>query len=246
MKKLKNILAKHSGRNSTGKVTVRHQGGRHKRFLREIDFKRNKHDIVAKVVAIEYDPNRGADIALLFYVDGEKKYILAPEGLKIGAQVMSGEKAEIKVGNALPLAKMPLGAVIHNIEIKPGKGAQMVRGAGNSATLMSKEEKHAVIKLPSGEQKRIELKCYATVGSLGNVDRKNRVFGKAGAKRHIGVRPTVRGVAQNPHSHPHGGGEGRSGIGMPSPKSPWGKKTLGKKTRLKKKYSNRLIIKKRK
>lgn len=245
-KKIKKILVKHSGRNSTGKVTVHHQGGRHKRFLREIDFKRNKHDIVAKVVAIEYDPNRGADIALLFYVDGEKKYILAPEGLKVGAQVMSGEKAEIKVGNALPLAKMPLGAVIHNIEIKPGKGAQMVRGAGNSAILMNKEERYALIKLPSGEQKRIELKCYATVGSLGNVDRKNRVFGKAGAKRHAGIRPTVRGVAQNPHSHPHGGGEGRSGIGMPSPKSPWGKKTLGKKTRLKKKYSNRLIIKKRK
>ncbi|MCX6725861.1 MAG: 50S ribosomal protein L2 [Candidatus Shapirobacteria bacterium] len=245
-KKLKNILAKSSGRNSSGKITVRHQGGRHKRYLREIDFKRNKIDIIAKVASIEYDPNRGADIALLFYTDGEKKYILAPEGLKTGDQVSSGEKSEIKIGNALPLVNIPLGTVIHNLEIKPGKGAQMVRGAGNGAILMNKEEKYAIVKLPSGEQKRIELKCYATIGSLGNVNRKNRFFGKAGAKRHIGIRPTVRGVAQNPHSHPHGGGEGRSGIGMPSPKSPWGKKTLGKKTRSKKKYSNKLILKKKK
>lgn len=246
-RKLKHILAKSSGRNSSGKITVRHQGGRQKRYLREIDFKRNKTDIMAKVISIEYDPNRGADIALLFYTDGEKKYILAPEGLKIGDQVCSGEKAEIKIGNALPLSKMPLGTVLHNIEIKPGKGAQMVRGAGNSAVLMSKEEKkYALIKLPSGEQKRIELKCYATVGSLSNPERKNRIFGKAGNKRHLGIRPTVRGVAQNPHSHPHGGGEGRSGIGMPSPKSPWGKPTLGKKTRSKKKYSNRLITKRKK
>jgi len=245
-KKLKNILTKNSGRNSSGRVTVHHQGGRHKRYLREIDFKRDKRGIPARVVAIEYDPNRGADIALLFYADGEKRYILVPEGLKVGSQIQSGEKAEIKPGNALPLSKMPLGTVVHNLEIKPGKGGQMVRGAGSGAILMNKEEKYALLKLPSGEQRKIELACYATVGQIGNIDRKNRVLGKAGRKRHLGIRPTVRGVAQNPHSHPHGGGEGRSGIGMPSPKSPWGKPTLGLKTRSKKKYSNKLIIKKRK
>ena len=245
-KSLTIILPKNSGRDVSGHVAMRHQGGRHKRFYRIIDWKRDKPGVAAKVVSIEYDPNRTSQIALLNYRDGEKRYIVAPVGLEIGATVISSDKADIKPGNSLTLAAMPVGTLVHNIEIKPGKGAQMVRGAGNSATLMNKEEKYALIKLPSGEQKRIELKCYATVGSLGNVDRKNRVFGKAGAKRHIGVRPTVRGVAQNPHSHPHGGGEGRSGIGMPSPKSPWGKKTLGKKTRLKKKYSNRLIIKKRK
>jgi large subunit ribosomal protein L2 len=244
--KLKNILPKNSGRNSSGKVTVRHQGGRHKRYLREIDFKRDKRDIIARVVAIEYDPNRGADIALLFYADGEKRYILVPDGLKVGSQVQAGEKAEIKPGNALPLDKMPLGTVVHNLEIKPGKGGQMVRGAGTGAILMNKEEKYALIKLPSGEQRKIELNCYATVGQIGNIDRKNRILGKAGTKRHMGVRPTVRGVAQNPHSHPHGGGEGRSGIGMPGPKSPWGKPTLGFRTRSKKKYSNKLITKRRK
>lgn len=245
-RKLKNILAKHSGRNSSGRVTVRHQGGRHKRYLREIDFKRDKRDISAKVIAIEYDPNRGVDIALLFYTDGEKRYILAPEGLKVGDQVQSGGKAEVKPGNALSLKNMPLGTVVHNLEIRPGKGGQMVRGAGGGAILMSKEEKYALIKLPSGEQRKIELACYATVGQLGNIERKNRVLGKAGRKRNMGVRPTVRGVAQNPHSHPHGGGEGRSGIGMPSPKSPWGKKTLGVRTRSKKKYSNKMIAKRRK
>lgn len=245
-RKLKSILSKNSGRNSSGKVTVRHQGGRHKRYLREIDFKRDKRGIVARVVSIEYDPNRGADIALLFYTDGEKRYILVPEGLAVGDQIQAGEKADIKPGNALPLVKIPLGTVVHNIEIKPGKGGQMVRGAGVGAILMNKEEKYALIKLPSGEQRKVELSCYATVGQIGNIDRKNRILGKAGIKRHMGIRPTVRGVAQNPSSHPHGGGEGRSGIGMPGPKSPWGKPTLGFKTRLKKKYSNKLIAKRRK
>ena len=245
-RKLYRILPKKSGRNSSGKVAVRHQGGRHKRYLREIDFRRDKREIPAKVVAIEYDPNRGAEIALLFYADGEKRYILAPEGLKIGDEVQAGEKAEIKPGNALPLAKIPLGTVVHNLEFKPGKGGQIVRGAGTGAMLMNKEEKYALIKLPSGEERKIELICYATVGQLGNIERKNRIFGKAGRKRHLGIRPTVRGVAQNPHSHPHGGGEGRSGVGMPSPKSPWGKPTLGVKTRNKKKYSNKLIMKRRK
>lgn len=245
-RKLKSILPKNSGRNSSGKVTVRHQGGRHKRYLREIDFKRDKRGIVARVVSIENDPNRGADIALLFYTDGEKRYILVPEGLAVGDQIQAGEKADIKPGNALPLVKIPLGTVVHNIEIKPGKGGQMVRGAGVGAILMNKEEKYALIKLPSGEQRKVELSCYATVGQIGNIDRKNRILGKAGIKRHMGIRPTVRGVAQNPSSHPHGGGEGRSGIGMPGPKSPWGKPTLGFKTRLKKKYSNKLIAKRRK
>ena len=239
------ILAKKSGRNSSGKVTVRHQGGRHKRYLREIDFKRNKRGISARVVSIEYDPNRGAQIALLFYVDGEKRYILAPEGLKIGDEIQAGEKSEIRPGNALSLKEIPLGTVVHNLEIRPGKGGQIVRGAGTGAILMNKEEKYALLKLPSGEQKKIGLDCYATVGQLGNIERKNRVLGKAGRKRHLGIRPTVRGVAQNPHSHPHGGGEGRSGIGMPSPKSPWGKKTLGKKTRKRVKYSNKLIVQRR-
>jgi len=245
-RKLKNILPKNSGRNSSGKVTVRHQGGRHKRYLREIDFRRDKREVPARVVAIEYDPNRGADIALLFYTDGEKRYILVPEGLAVGDKVQAGEKADIRPGNALPLAEIPLGTVIHNLEIKPGKGGQMVRGAGGGAILMNKEGKYALIKLPSGEQRKVELACYATVGQIGNIDRKNRILGKAGTKRHMGIRPTVRGVAQNPHSHPHGGGEGRSGIGMPGPKSPWGKPTLGFRTRSKKKYSNKLITKRRK
>jgi large subunit ribosomal protein L2 len=244
-RKLKKILAKKSGRNSSGKVTIRHQGGRHKRYLREIDFKRDKREIPAKVVAIEYDPNRGTNIALLFYVDGEKRYILAPEGLKVGDEVQAGEKVDIKPGNALPLKKMPLGTVVHNLELKPGKGGQIVRGAGTGAILMSKEKKYFLVKLPSGEQRKIELTCYATVGQLGNIDRKNMVLGKAGRKRHLGIRPTVRGVAQHPKSHPHGGGEGRSGIGMPSPKSPWGKRTLGVKTRSKKKYSDKLIMQRR-
>ncbi len=242
-KKLLKVLPKRSGRNAVGKVTVRHQGGREKRFLREIDFKRDKHNIPAKVASIEYDPNRGADIALLFYADGEKRYILAPEGLEIGQELLSGKKAEIKIGNALPLKKIPLGTTVHNIEIRAGKGGQIVRGAGTGALVMSKEDKNVILKLPSGEQRKIRLECFASIGQLGNIDWKDRVIGKAGRKRHMGIRPTVRGVAQHPASHPHGGGEGKSGIGMPSPKSPWGKKTLGKKTRKKRKYSDRLIIK---
>lgn len=244
-KKLLKILKKHSGRNESGKITVRHQGGREKRFLREIDFKRNKHDVPAKVENIEYDPNRTALVALLAYQDGEKRYILAPQGLKIGETVVSGEKAEVKIGNSLPLRKIPVGTVVHNIELVPGKGGQIARGAGGGAVIQGKEGEYAVLKLPSGEQRKVSLNCFATVGQVGNVEWKNIRVGKAGRKRHMGIRPTVRGVAQNPRSHPHGGGEGRSGIGMPSPKSPWGKPTLGKKTRKKKKYSDKLIIKRR-
>jgi len=244
-KKLFKILKKHSGRDSSGKITVRHQGDREKRFLREIDFKRNKYDIPAKVVAVEYDPNRTADIALLLYQDGERRYILAPQGLKVGDTVVSSKKAEVKVGNALPLEKIPVGTVIHNIELKPLKGGQLVRGAGTGAVLQAKEGGMATIKLPSGEERKVSWECFATVGQVGKAEWKTVVFGKAGRKRHMGIRPTVRGVAQHPASHPHGGGEGRSGIGMPSPKSPWGKKALGKKTRKRKKYSDKWIIKRR-
>jgi len=239
------ILTKKSGRNSSGKVTVRHQGGREKRFLREIDFRRDKREIPARVISIEYDPNRGADIALLVYADGEKRYILAPEGLKVGEKIMAGEKAEVKIGNALPLEKIPIGTVIHNIELKPGKGGEIARGAGTGAILLSKEEKYGVVQLPSGEQRKVDLSCYATIGQVGKAQLKTLILGKAGRKRHLGIRPTVRGVAQNPASHPHGGGEGRSGIGMPSPKSPWGKPTLGFRTRKKSKYSDKWIIKRR-
>ncbi|MGB9706852.1 MAG: 50S ribosomal protein L2 [Microgenomates group bacterium] len=246
MKRLFKILKKHSGRNASGKITVRHQGGGEKRFLREIDFKRDKYDISARVEAIEYDPNRTANIALLVYQDGERRYILAPQGLKVGDKVVSGSEAEVKVGNALPLEKIPVGTVVHNIELKPKKGGQLVKSAGGGAVILSKEEKMVVIKLPSGEERKIPKKCFATVGQVSKPEWKTVIIGKAGRKRHMGIRPTVRGVAQNPRSHPHGGGEGRSGIGMPSPKSPWGKKTKGKKTRRPKKYSDKLIIKRRK
>lgn len=245
-KKLKRILKKRSGRNASGKVTTRHQGGREKRFLRRIDFRREKREMEARVVSIEYDPNRGADVALLHYPDGEKRYILAPVGLKIGEQVIAGEKVGFKKGNALPLKRIPVGTVIHNIELTPGKGGQIVRGAGTGATIASKEGGYAVVKLPSGEQKMIKEVCYATIGQVSKPELKTRKLGKAGRKRHMGIRPTVRGVAQHPGSHPHGGGEGRSPIGMPSPKSPWGKKTLGKRTRRPKKYSDKLIVKRRK
>ena len=245
-KKLKSILKKRSGRNCTGRITVRHQGGRVKRFLRQIDFKRDKKEIEAKVEAIEYSPNRGADLALLLYVDGERRYILAPEDLKIGDRVVASPKAEIKPGNALPLKNIPPGTLIHNVELKPGKGGQMARGAGTGAVLQSKEDDQAVVKLPSGEVRKIPLTCWATCGVLSNRELKLKKFRKAGTKRLLGIRPTVRGVAQHPKSHPHGGGEGRSGIGMPSPKSPWGKKTLGKRTRKRKKYSDKLIIKSKK
>jgi len=245
-RKLAQILKKQSGRNNTGLVTMRHQGGREKRFLRPIDFKRDKPGITAKVVTIEYDPNRNSPIALLVYADGDKRYILAPHGLKVSDQLVSGPEAEVKLGNALPLEKIPVGLPIHNLELAPGKGGQIVRGAGSAALVQSKEGGFATVKLPSGEIRKINWLCLATIGQVGNVDFKNRIIGKAGRMRHMGVRPTVRGVAQDPRSHPHGGGEGRSGIGMPSPKSPWGKPTLGKKTRKKKKYSNVFIIQRRK
>lgn len=242
IRKLTIILKKKSGRNASGKVTVRHQGGGEKRFWREIDFKRDKRNIIARVMALEYDPNRGADIALLVYKDGEKRYIIAPEGLKIGDQVEAGPQAPLRPGNALPLANIPVGTVVHNLEIKSGKGGELVRGAGTGAVLMGREGDFVVVKLPSSEQRRIESICYATIGQVGRSDIKARVWGKAGRKRHMGIRPTVRGVAQNPHSHPHGGGEGRSGIGMPTPKSPWGKPARGQKTRKDHKYSDKYII----
>ena len=242
-RKLKRILPKKSGRDAAGHVSVRHQGGRHKRFLRRIDFKRDKLDLPGKVMAFEYDPNRTADIALLTYSDGEKRYILAPQGLKVGDQVVAGPEVEIKVGNTLPLKRIPVGTPIHNVELTPGKGGQIARGAGTAALIQSKEGGLATVKLPSGEIRTLSENCLATLGQLGNLDWKNEVFGKAGRKRLMGIGPTVRGVAQHPDSHPHGGGEGRSGIGLKSPKSPWGKKTLGKKTRQPGRYSDKLIIK---
>ncbi|MBI3954462.1 50S ribosomal protein L2 [Candidatus Collierbacteria bacterium] len=238
------INPKASGRNFSGKITVRGQGGRSKRFLRPIDWKRNL-DLPARVAAIEYDPNRSADIALLVYPNGVKNYILAPEGLKVGDQVLSADSVEIKPGNATKLKNIPVGTPIHNLEIAPGKGAQMVRSAGNSALIQSKTDSQVIVKLPSGEIRLIRSDSKATIGILGNADHKNRRLGKAGRARLLGRRPIVRGTAQNPRSHPHGGGEGRSGIGLKSPKSPWGKRTLGKKTRNKSKYSNKFIIKDR-
>ncbi len=240
------ILQKHSGRDMFGHVSVRGQGGRHKRFLRVIDWKRDKSGVPAKVIAIEYDPNRTSDIALLHYQDGEKRYILAPAGLTVGQVIVSGKDVDAKVGNAMPLASAPVGTLVHNVEIKPGRGAQMMRSAGSGAIILAKEGNAVQLKLPSGEIRVFNGLCYATVGQLSNVEHRNEVIGKAGRSRHMGRRPTVRGVAQNPRSHPHGGGEGRSGIGMPSPKSPWGKGTLGNKTRKKTKYSNKFIIKRRK
>jgi len=245
-RRLKKILKRKSGRGAGGTISVRHQGGGSKRFLRIIDWRREKFGVSATVVSIEEDPNRSARIALLSYQDGEKRYIIHPEGLKIGETVVSGEEAEIKVGNSLPLARIPLGTAVHCLEIRPGKGAQLVRGAGGAAFIMAKEKGRATVKLPSGEIRLFSEKCLATVGQLGNIDWKNRVIGKAGRNIRLGIRPSVRGVVMNPHSHPHGGGEGRSGIGMPSPVSPWGKKTLGFKTRRPKKYSDRLIVKRRK
>lgn len=245
IKKLYKLNPKHSGRNNSGKITVRHQGGRQKRFLRTIDWKRAQLNIPAKVASIEYDPNRTADIALLVYANGLKNYILAPEKLKVGDTVLTAETTDIKPGNSCHLVNVPVGAPIHNLEIMPGKGAQMVRSAGNHAQVQSKEKDVVLVKLPSGEIRAFKPNCRVTIGSLSNQEHKHRKLGKAGTKRLMGIRPTVRGVAQHPGSHPHGGGEGRSGIGMSSPKSPWGKKTLGKKTRKKKKYSNKLIIKSR-
>lgn len=231
------------GRNMYGRITVRHRGGGVRRKYRIIDFKRNKDDVPAKVNAIEYDPNRTANIALLFYVDGEKRYIIAPLGLKVGDTVVSGEGADIKVGNALMLKNIPLGTTIHNIELYAGAGGQLARSAGNSAQLMAKEGDYAQVRLPSGEVRLISMKCKATIGQVGNPDHENISYGKAGRIRHMGFRPTVRGVAMNPVDHPHGGGEGKSPIGLPSPVTPWGKPTLGYKTRKKKKTSNRFILK---
>lgn len=245
-KSLTIILPKNSGRDVSGHVAMRHQGGRHKRFYRVMDWKRQKFGVPATVAAIEYDPNRSTDIALLVYRDGEKSYIPAPVGLAVGSKVISADTAEVKPGNSMPLVAMPVGTIVHNVEIKPGHGAQIVRSAGTGATVLAIDGNNVQLKLPSGEVRVFDGKCRATVGQLGNVEHKNEVIGKAGRSRHMGIRPTVRGVAQNPRSHPHGGGEGRSGIGMSSPKSPWGKHTLGKKTRSKKKYSNKFILQRRK
>lgn len=233
------------GRNSYGRITVRHHGGGAKQKYRVIDFKRDKDGIRAKVATIEYDPNRTANIALLNYVDGEKRYILAPVNLKVGDMVESGPNADIKPGNALPLANIPLGTMIHNIELKPAKGGQLVRSAGNSAQLMAKEGDYAQVRLPSGEVRMIRMNCKATIGQVGNIDNENISLGKAGRKRWMGVRPTVRGVVMNPVDHPHGGGEGKSPIGRPSPVTPWGKPTLGYKTRKKKNKSDKFIVKRR-
>ncbi len=238
-------LKKHAGRNNQGKITVRHHGGGSKRKYRIIDFKRNKDGIPAKVTAIEYDPNRTANIALICYADGEKAYILAPVGLKVGDTVMNGANAEIKVGNCLPLEAIPVGTELHNIELYPGKGAQLVRAAGNSAQLMAKEGKYATLRLPSGEMRMVPIVCRATVGQVGNIEHDLVNIGKAGRKRHMGVRPTVRGSVMNPNDHPHGGGEGRAPIGRSGPSTPWGKPALGLKTRKKNKQSNKLIIRRR-
>ncbi len=232
-----------AGRNAQGKVTVRHQGGGNRQKYRIIDFKRNKDNIPAKVVGIEYDPNRTAYIALLNYTDGEKRYIIAPVGLKDGDIVMSGENAEIKVGNALPLAKIPVGSVIHNIELQPKKGAQLARSAGSEVQLMAKEGNYATLRLPSGEMRKVLLSCRATIGTVGNIDHELVSLGKAGRNRHMGVRPAVRGVAMNPNDHKHGGGEGKSPVGMASPVTPWNKPALGYKTRKKKNKTNRLMVK---
>jgi large subunit ribosomal protein L2 len=237
-------LRKKAGRNVRGKITVRHRGGGHKRRYRLIDFRRDKFGIPARVTSIEYDPNRSARIALLTYADGEKRYIIAPLGLMVGSALMSGPEAEIRVGNALPLANIPVGAVIHNIELQRGRGGQLVRSAGTSAQLMAKEGKYAHVRLPSGEVRLIHKQCMATIGQVGNTDHGNISLGKAGRKRHRGWRPAVRGSAMSPRDHPHGGGEGKAPIGMPSPKSPWGKPTLGKKTR-RNKATDKWIIRRR-
>ena len=238
-------LKKNAGRNVHGKITVRHKGGGNQRKYRIIDFKRNKDGIPAKVATIEYDPNRTANIALLNYADGEKRYILAPQGLKVGTVVLSGKGADIKPGNCLELRDMPVGTLVHNIELKAGKGGQIVRSAGASAQLMAKEGGRALLRLPSGEVRYVKDNCRATVGQVGNVEYANEVIGKAGRKRHMGIRPTVRGSVMNPNDHPHGGGEGRSPIGRPSPVTPWGKPALGYKTRKKNKASNKQIVSRR-
>ena len=244
----KSLLASKSrqaGRNNQGKITVRHRGGGAKKKYRIIDFKRNKDGVAAKVIGIEYDPNRTANIALICYEDGEKAYILAPEGLKDGMKIMNGPEAEVRIGNCLPLSEIPVGTQIHNIELYPGRGGQLVRSAGNSAQLMAKEGKYATLRLPSGEMRMVPIICRASVGVVGNGDHSLINIGKAGRKRHMGIRPTVRGSVMNPNDHPHGGGEGKTGIGRPGPCTPWGKPALGLKTRKKNKSSNKLIVRRR-
>ena len=245
VRSLMSSVKKNAGRNSYGRITVRHHGGGNKRQYRLVDFKRNKDGIPAKVASIEYDPNRSANIALLVYADGEKRYILHPQGLKVGDVIESGKGSDIKPGNALPLSDIPVGTVIHNIEMKPGKGAQLVRSAGASAQLMAKEGAFASVRLGSGEVRMVPIGCKATIGSVGNADHENISLGKAGRKRWMGIRPHVRGVVMNPVDHPHGGGEGKSPVGMPSPVTPWGKPTLGYKTRKKKKASDKMIVRRR-
>ncbi|MCH8820987.1 50S ribosomal protein L2 [Patescibacteria group bacterium] len=246
LKGLTSALPKTGGRGNKGRISTRHIGGRHKRLYREIDFKRDKFNVPAKVVSIEYDPNRSAYIAQLNYVDGEKRYILAPNELKKGDTLVSGDKVEVAVGNTMPLEKIPVGTIVHNIELTPGKGGQIARSAGTNATLMSRDSGFAHLKMPSGEIRKIPIKSKATMGVVSKADLKNITLGKAGRSRHMGIRPTVRGLAMSPADHPHGGGEGKSGIGMSSPKSPWGKRTLGKKTRKKNKFSNKYIVQVRK
>ncbi len=238
------IRKAHSGRNAYGRITVRHRGGGQKRYIRLIDFKRDKFNVPATVSAIEYDPNRTARIALLTYIDGEKRYILAPVGLKVGDTVVSGSEADIRPGNSLPISRIPLGTMIHNVELKEGRGGQMVRSAGAAAQLLAKEGDFAQVRLPSGEVRLVRQVCFATVGQVGNLDHKNIKLGKAGRKRHLGIRPSVRGTAMSPKDHPHGGGEGRSPVGMSGPKTPWGKPTLGYKTR-RNKSTNKYIVRRR-
>ena len=244
-KELVEVLKKHSGRNSYGRITVRHQGGGNRKKYRVIDFKRDKMDVPATVQRLEYDPNRSAYIALVEYTDGERRYILAPVGLNVGDTVLSSAAADIKPGNALPLANIPVGTVIHNIELYPGKGAQLVRSAGVAAQLMAKENGMATVRLPSGEYRKVRLNCIACIGQVGNVDHANISIGKAGRKRHMGVRPTVRGSVMNPNDHPHGGGEGKSPVGHPGPMTPWGKPAMGLKTRKAKNRTNKYIFKRR-
>ena len=244
-KELVEVLKKHSGRNSYGRITVRHQGGGNRKKYRVIDFKRDKMDVPATVLRLEYDPNRSANIALVEYADGERRYILAPVGLNVGDVIVSSAAADIKPGNALPLANIPVGTVIHNIELYPGKGAQLVRSAGVAAQLMAKENGMATVRLPSGEYRKVRLNCIACIGQVGNVDHANIAVGKAGRKRHMGVRPTVRGSVMNPCDHPHGGGEGKSPVGRPGPVTPWGKPALGYKTRKKKNATDKFIVKRR-
>ncbi|HZJ77354.1 MAG TPA: 50S ribosomal protein L2 [Clostridia bacterium] len=238
-------LSNNSGRNNYGRITVRHRGGANRRKYRIIDFKRNKLDMKATVMSLEYDPNRSAHIALVKYEDGEKRYIIAPSGLKVGDTIFAGPDADIKTGNALPLLNIPTGTTIHNVELYPGRGGQLARSAGNSAQLMAKEGKYALLRLPSGEIRKVPSNCMATIGQVGNIEHENVQIGKAGRKRHMGWRPSVRGSAMNPNDHPHGGGEGKCPIGMPSPVTPWGKPTLGYKTRSKKKASSNLIVSRR-